>query len=51
VRQITVAEFIDGYEKGLISDIVVVKDKIYGKSVKGMATSDASFETVWALIP
>lgn len=47
MEEITLAQFIADYEAGLISDPVVVKNKIYGKSSKYIAP----FKIVWANIP
>jgi len=54
LREITLAEFIEGVEKGLISNTTFVgntTNRIYGKSVKGMATKPENFELVWAKVP
>lgn len=51
MEQISLAEFIDGYAEGYIVDVVVVKDRIYGKDPRGMADEDARYKVVWAEIP
>lgn len=51
MEEITLAEFIDGYEKGYIIDIVTVKNKLYGKDPRGMAHSGKAYKIVWANIP
>ena len=47
---ISLAEFISQYEMGLVFDVVVVKDKIYGKSCKG-EQGDMPYKIVFANIP
>lgn len=48
MRKITLAEFVDGYEKGYITDIVFVKNKIYGKDPRGMADKPEVYAVVWS---
>jgi len=54
LREIPLAEFIEGVEKGLISNTTFVgntTNRIYGKSVKGMAAATVPYELVWAKVP
>jgi len=51
MKEITLAEFIEGYEQGYITDVVAIKDKVYGKDPRGMADSEKQFEVVFAVIP
>lgn len=51
MREISIQEFIEDYAEALISDVVVVKNRIYGRSVKGQADNPDRYEVVWAAIP
>lgn len=51
MKQITIAEFLAGYEEGYITDVVAVGNKIYGKDPRGMADSVKTYDVVWATIP
>jgi len=54
MREITLNEFIEGVEKGLISDTIFIGNnvnRVYGKSVKGMADKPNPYEIVWAKVP
>ena len=51
MRQITVAEFLDGYEQGYITDVVAIGTRVYGKDPRGMADSDKMYDVVWAEVP
>jgi len=54
MREIPLAEFITDVENGLIVETVFVgntTNRIYGKSVKGMAGKPTPFELVWAKVP
>ena len=51
MRQITLAEFLDLYEDGLVFEVVNVKDRVIGRSVKGQAANPKRYEVVYALLP
>lgn len=54
MEEVTLAEFIADVEKGLICDTVFVgntTNRIYGKSVKGMAGKPNPYKIVWAKVP
>lgn len=46
MKQISLAKFLEGYEKGCISDVVFLKDKIYGKDSRALG----SYDIVWAVV-
>lgn len=48
------AEFVADVEAGFISDMVFIgntTNRVYGKTVKGMADKPQRFEVVWAKVP
>ena len=47
---IPLSEFLDGYEKGLINEIIVVGNKIYGRTVIQLAPTQ-NFKVVWSNLP
>jgi len=53
--EITLANFIQKYEEGRVSDIIVIKDRIYGKesswASKIPSKQRPPFRIVWALVP
>lgn len=51
MEELTIANFIQGYEDGYITDVIVVKDKIYGKDPRGMAEQSKRYKVVFAVIP
>lgn len=51
MREIPLAEFIDGYEKNLINDVCYIDGKVYGRSVKGQADNPQGYEVVWSSVP
>jgi len=51
MREIPLDEMIALYEEGLLLYVVVVKDRVYGKSVKGQAGNPRGLEVVWAKLP
>ena len=51
MEQITIAKFLEGYEEGYITDIVSVKDKVYGKDPRGQANKPKPYKIVWVAIP
>lgn len=57
VKTITLAEFLYGYEKGTITDIISIKNAIYGKDSsiatrpKTFEEREKNFETVKADLP
>lgn len=51
MKQITVQEFVQAWRDGYISDIVVLRDRVYGRSVKGQAGTPRGHEIVYADIP
>lgn len=53
MRQITLQEFLEGYEAGLITEVVCIdsQKRIYGRSVKGMVDRSEPYEIVWAQLP
>lgn len=51
MEEITIAEFVDGYEKGYITDVIAIGNKVYGKDPRGMADEPEPFKVVWATIP
>lgn len=51
MKQLTKAEFLEGYELGYITDIITIGNKVYGKDPRGMAEEEKQFQVVWADIP
>jgi len=54
VKEISLAEFISDVQEGLIKETVFIgntTNRIYGKSVKGMADKPDRYELVWAKVP
>lgn len=54
MREIPISEFIDGYEEGLITEVVFVGNNInrlYGRSVKGQGNNPKGYEIVWSKVP
>jgi len=54
MREITLTEFITDYENGLISEVVYVggaQNRVFGRSVKGMAEKPGRYDVVWAKVP
>lgn len=50
MKELTKAEFLQGYEKGYISDIVSIGNKVYGKDPRGMVGTGKRFEVVWCSV-
>ena len=51
MRLIAIAVFLDMYEKGQLSEIVFVKDKVYARSTIGQARNPEGYEIVYAVVP
>lgn len=51
MEQITIQEFIDDWREGLIFEPLIFQDRVYGKSVRGMAQAAERFKIVYADIP
>jgi len=51
MREITLEKFLGLYEASLVCDVVVIRNRIIGKSVEGMGDSNGRFEVVWAVLP
>lgn len=51
MQKITLAKFLEGYEKGYITEVVYVKNKIYGKDPRGQANEPKPYKVVWADVP
>ena len=49
MKQLTKTKFLEGYEKGYITDVIAVGSKIYGKDPRGQAKTKL-FEVVWCNI-
>jgi len=49
--EISLDQFIGDYLKGLISQPIVVKNRIYGKTIKGVSDGPSHPDLVWAIIP
>ena len=47
MKQITKAEFLEGYEQGYITDIVSIGNRVYGKDPRNMADTDKIYEVVY----
>lgn len=47
MKQLTKAEFLEGYELGYITDIVSIGNRVYGKDPRGMADKEKRFEVVY----
>ena len=50
MREITLSEFMDSYEKGFLTEVVYIKDKVYARSMKGK-DSITLYEIVYAVVP
>ena len=50
MRQITLSEFQRLYEDGYVSEIVTLKDRIFGRSIKGQADNPKRHEVVFAIL-
>jgi len=53
-REIPLAEFISDVEEGLISEVVFIgntTNRVYGRSMKGMAGKPTPYELVWSKVP
>ena len=50
MKEITLAQFIEGYQRDGIYDVIVVKEKIYGKTREGQA-GKSSHIVVFAVLP
>jgi len=50
MEKITISEFLSGYEEGYITDIVSIKDKVYGKDPRGQAHKTKRYKIVWSVI-
>lgn len=51
MKKLTIQELLEGYELGYITDIVTIRNRVYGKDPRGMAEEEKSFQVVWAEIP
>ncbi len=51
MKELTPQQFLQGVEKGYISDVFAVDRRVYGKDPRGLARSKKGFEVVWANIP
>jgi len=47
MKQITKAEFIEGYELGYIRDVVAIGNRVYGKDPRGMGDKPKEYEVVY----
>jgi len=47
MKQITKAEFLEGYELGYITDVVSIQNRVYGKDPRGMADTGKAYEVVY----
>lgn len=48
MREITKQEFLEGYEQGLITEVVSVGNRVYGRNVKGQGDNLQGYEVVYA---
>lgn len=51
MQHVDILDFLAGYEDGYISDVVFIKDKVYGKDPRGMSESGRTYKVVWADVP
>lgn len=55
MQKINLSTFIDGYEDGSITDVVGIKDKIYGKQIRYPSKIPSNqrplYRVVWSDIP
>jgi len=51
MKQVTLAEFIKGYEEGYITDVVTVKDRVFGKDPRGRGNLKPAYDIVYAMLP
>lgn len=47
MKEITLNQFLNGYEQGYITDLVAIGTRVYGKDPRGMADTDKIFDIVW----
>ena len=50
LRQITIADFLDGVQKGYITDIFALGTRVYGKDSRGKADSNELFDIVFCVV-
>lgn len=54
MQELSIQTFISGYEDGSITDVVVIKDKIYGKQLRYASKIPSSqrppYRVVWATL-
>lgn len=48
--QLSLDEFLDDWEHGLIVEVVTIKNMLVGKSAKGVGDSPTDYKIVWSSI-
>lgn len=51
MRQITKVQFLELYERGMLTETVYVGDRVIARSVEGQADNPNRYEVVWAALP
>lgn len=51
LKDISLEDFLSEYEEGYVFEVVVVRNRIIGKSVKHLDDQTNRYEVVWAVLP
>lgn len=50
VEETTLEDFLDAWAKGYISDVIFIRNEVYGKDVRGMADKPDLYKIVKAMV-
>lgn len=51
MKELTIQKWLELYEEGLLSNVICVKDKIYGRTSYQQAKKPERYIVVWASVP
>lgn len=51
MNQITPTQFLDGVEKGYITEVFAIGRRVYGKDPRGCSGTSVRYNVVWADVP